>query len=187
MKTALSILFAGVMLLAGCRKEDQPEPHVPTALADIYTLDTSNSPKRVGAAFFDQQDGIVTLNLKVAGLPAGGSHAVHLHEGSCENPGMHWNGGSSDSYCQVPNLDGTWGRPYLGDIGNIEIRSDGTGTLTLKTNLWAIGDGSPLDVIGKMIMLHEQPEDFMMECDPNHQNHPHNNPKIACGAIGSTH
>ncbi|WP_224995696.1 superoxide dismutase family protein [Cesiribacter sp. SM1] len=188
MKTAFSVLFAGILLLVGCKKEEQPAPKAIEAHAPIYSLSgSSTTPAKLGDAYFTQQDGVVTLELEVAGLAAGGSHAIHLHEGSCENPGMHWNGGSSDSYCQVPNLDGNWGRPYLGDVGNIEIEEDGTGTLTLRTNLWAIGDGSPLDITGKMIMLHEQPEDFDLECDPNHQNHPHNNPKIACGAIGSSH
>ncbi|AHM63245.1 Cu/Zn superoxide dismutase [Flammeovirgaceae bacterium 311] len=187
MKNACSVLFLSLVMLGACNKETPPEPKAPSAMADIYSLDNSSTPALVGTALFDQQDGIVTLNLKVSGLAAGGSHAVHLHEGSCENPGMHWNGGSSDSYCQVPSLSEAWGRPYLGDVGNIEIGADGSGTLSLRTNLWAIGDGSPLDITGKMIMLHEQPEDFMMECDPNHQNHPHNNPKIACGPIGIRH
>ena len=184
MRFSIVFLFPLLVLLGACKDSDTPEPTHIVAVAPIYSLDAStNAPVQVGEATFAQNTGYVTLNLQVFNLPAGGMHAVHLHEGSCENPGAHWNGGSSDSYCQVPSLDKTWGRPFLGDVGNISVGANGTGTLSLETDLWAVGDGSPLDVLGKVLMLHASGEDFAMECDPDHQKHPHNNPKIACGSI----
>lgn len=176
-----------MFMLMACQDDaaDKPATAPVLARADVYLLSTEgNQPRKVGEALLSYQDKVVDFTLSLSGLPAGGQHAVHLHEGSCENPGAHWNGGGSERYCEVPSQGSVWGRPFLGDIGNVAVNAQGSGTLSIKTELWALGDGSLRDVAGTYIMLHEGPENYSMACDPNHGGHEMPaNAKIACGEI----
>jgi Cu-Zn family superoxide dismutase len=89
-----------------------------------------------------------------------GPHAVHIHEtGDCSaedgsSAGGHWNPTGEEH--------GKWGEHpfHLGDIGNIEVGEDGTGSITLSTDLWSIGDSSDHDVVGKSIVVHAGADDF---------------------------
>jgi superoxide dismutase, Cu-Zn family len=177
----LTLLLSG--MLWSCKDKETPAPAPSAAFASLYTFGSGSGLRQIGDARLLQEGGIVTLTVELYNLPPGGQHALHLHEGSCEDPGMHWNGGGSEKHCSTPSMGTPWGRPYLGDIGNITIGQDGKGSLSLSTNLWALGDGSPLDVLGKVLMVHGEPEDFALECDPNHMNHPHTNPRMACGQV----
>ncbi|EMR00982.1 superoxide dismutase family protein [Cesiribacter andamanensis] len=182
-RSLLPLLLLLLLLAAACTEKETPGPTPAGAFASLYTLSSSGTPRQIGDARFEREGNLVRLTIELYTLTPGSRHALHLHEGSCEDPGMHWNGGSSEKYCTIPSMGTPWGRPYLGDIGNIEIGSDGKGSLSLQTDLWALGDGSALDVMGKVLMVHAEPEDFALECDPNHTNHPHTNPKIACGQV----
>ena len=60
---------------------------------------------------------------------------------------------------------GKWGEGefHLGDIGNITVGEDGTGRITLTTDLWEIGTGSDIDVVGKSIIIHADADDFVSQ------------------------
>jgi Cu-Zn family superoxide dismutase len=109
-------------------------------------------------------------------------HAVHMHHGSCEQPKHHWNAGSEENFCNRRSLNVPWAKPYAGDVGNVSVGYDGTGSLTIKTNLWSIGSNDEKDILGLQVIVHEGYEDFTSECDPNHD-HIHENDKLACGTI----
>ncbi len=59
------------------------------------------------------------------------------------------------------------GEFHLGDIGNITVGDDGTGTIELSTELWEIGTGSIQDVVGKGIIVHAGADDFMSQPSGN--------------------
>ena len=40
------------------------------------------------------------------------------------------------------------------------VGEDGTGTISLTTDLWEIGTGSDIDVVGKSIIVHAGADDF---------------------------
>lgn len=126
------------------------------ALAEI---DGRSGTDTDGMAHFTQSGGQVTMHLTVKNLKPG-PHAAHLHEtGDCSAPdassaGPHWNP-TSDPH-------GKWGHGehHKGDIGNIEVAEDGTGSLTLTTAQWSLGTGAANDVVGKAVVVHADADDF---------------------------
>jgi Cu-Zn family superoxide dismutase len=49
---------------------------------------------------------------------------------------------------------------HLGDLGNLTVKADGTGTLTIKKAEWTIDDDGVGDIMGKAIVIHEKVDDF---------------------------
>lgn len=129
-----------------------------------------------GTATFTEMNGMVMLTVSIQGAPPG-EHAVHIHDmGDCSDPGAmnaggHWNPDMT--------MHGKWGMApfHLGDIGNIMIGQDGTGSLTLETNLWTVGSGGKNDVAGHALMMHEKADDFMTQPTGNA------GARIGCGVI----
>ncbi|MDE0087277.1 MAG: superoxide dismutase family protein, partial [Candidatus Poribacteria bacterium] len=74
---------------------------------------------------------------------------------------------------------GKWGEGefHLGDIGNKTVGDDGTGTIELSTELWEIGTGSIIDVVGKSIIVHADADDFVSQPSGNA------GARIGCGVI----
>jgi len=184
---ALSLLTA----LSSC-SEDEPDRVTKAAKVNLNTIDLFGggvytlSAEVKGEINFTQQDSIVTMTVSLSGFPPNGVHVVHIHEGTCEEPALHWNIGvpHSEKFCNERSLGIPWGKPLAGDVGNVTVGDDGTGFFSLKTDLWRIASGDARDVLGKIVVIHEGSEDFTMECDPNHDHvHTHINPKIACGMV----
>lgn len=140
-----------------------------------------------GTAEFIQEDCVVTLTINLFNFSPNTVHAVHIHEGACEQPGLHWNMGfdrMTHRFCNERSIGIPWAKPMAGDVGNVSVGYDGTGSFTLRTDLWRIGSGDHRDLRGKLLIIHESYEDFTAECDPSHgHNHPHFNEKLACGII----
>ena len=115
-----------------------------------------------GEAVFTHNDEQITLMIEIHDTSPG-LHAVHIHEhGDCSAPdgtsaGGHWNPTST--------AHGKWGEGefHLGDIGNIMVAEDGTGSISLTTDLWEIGTGSDVDVVGKSIIVHAGADDFISQ------------------------
>ncbi|NUQ72276.1 MAG: superoxide dismutase family protein [Polyangiaceae bacterium] len=132
-----------------------------------------------GAGTFTESNGMVTFTLSVAGAPPG-EHAVHIHDmGDCSDPGAmnaggHWNPDMKEH--------GKWGVDpfHLGDIGNITIAQDGTGSLTLTTDRWSVGTGDKNDVVGHALMIHEKADDFVTQPTGNA------GARIGCGVINAS-
>jgi superoxide dismutase, Cu-Zn family len=138
----------------------------------------SGSKVKGTAVFTDDGKGGIVLRLEVKDAPPG-IHAVHIHDkGDCSSPdgksaGDHWNPGHTEH--------GKWGSPgdhnHLGDIGNLEIKPDGSGTLTLETDKWAAGSAGVNDVVGHAIVVHGGVDDFKSQPAGNA------GPRIGCGVI----
>jgi Cu-Zn family superoxide dismutase len=129
-----------------------------TAVTASATLESQSGSTAMGTVLFtDNGDGSVDLVIEASGVePAGAQHGTHIHEfGDCSNngdaAGMHW------------NPKGT----TLGELGNIDIAADGTGTF-MKTDAWSIGTGEVNDIVGKSVMIHADPD---------------GGARIACGVI----
>ena len=166
------LIFLGVMstffllmsistLLMGCERGSQQTVMLPTADAKQASamIGASNDSGVTGMAVFTQNGNEITLTAEIQGASPG-PHAIHIHaNGDCSAPdgtsaGGHWN--------PTGVAHGKWGEGefHLGDIGNIEVGEDGTGSITLTTDLWEIGTGSDIDVVGKGIILHAGADDF---------------------------
>ena len=145
----------------GC--ERMPEqtgiiPSTPVKQANAV-IGSSNDSGVSGEAIFTQNDDQITLRIGIQGATPG-LHGVHIHEkGDCSAPdgtsaGGHWN--------PTGVAHGKWGEGefHLGDIGNMMVEEDGTGSISLTTDLWEIGTGSDIDVVGKGIIVHAGADDF---------------------------
>lgn len=183
-----------ILILSSC--SDEPEASDPrTATSTFYGISASSnslyetdSTVTYGYATLTQRDSSVLMTITLTGLPPNSIHAVHIHTGDCVDPGQHWNMGldMSVTFCETLSMGVPWGRPMAGDIGNIIIGAENTGTLILESTFWELGTGSEKDIADRVIVIHDKPEDFTSECMPDHGNHPHFNSKIGCGSIALT-
>ncbi len=165
------------------------EPEI-FAKATLYSLNDLGDNKfdvlesEIGTAEFSQDGNTVMLQIRLSGMTPNTYKAVHIHRGTVSEPGRHWNRGSLFASCDSLSLGNFWGRPFIGDVGNVRIDANGDGLFTLRTDLWSINSGDEKDILNRPIIIHDQPQDFEEECDPNHDhNHLHQNPKIAGGTI----
>ena len=122
---------------------------------------TSPDSKITGTVKFLEVDGGLKVEAQVQGVAPTGKHGFHIHEfGVCTNQGKdaggHYNPMSSPH--GMLEHDGT-DKAHAGDLGNIEIKEDGTGTLSgmLPGVTLSGGDQS---VGGRAVILHEKEDDF---------------------------
>lgn len=177
------LLLIGISLaLVGC---DRAEQHIdvmstpmstPTAKEATATIAPTSGNSVVGMAIFTQTGDEIMLTIEIQNASPG-LHGVHIHEnGDCSAPdgksaGGHWNPTDVEH--------GKWGEGefHLGDIGNITVGEDGTGSIELTTDLWEIGTGSDVDVVGKGIIVHADADDFVSQPSGNA------GARIGCGVI----
>ncbi len=146
------------------------EPAMQTATAQLR--DTQGNA--VGTATVTGSDGALMVEVAVEGLPAG-THGAHIHTtGDCSaadfaSAGGHWNPGNTNhgSNSEPPN-------PHAGDIGNMEIAQEGTGTISATSSgNWA----DLLDADGSAFIVHADADD--MESQPSGDA----GSRIACGVF----
>lgn len=141
-----------------------------------------STPDTYGRALFEDNGQSVRMTLSLYGLPSFHKHAVHIHVGDCRQPGAIWNQGNEENFCNTVNLGEYWAKPKAGHVGNLKTNGDGVGELVLESELWSIDSENEKDLVGAVIVIHQDFEDFLVECYEMHQ-HVHNNLKIACGTI----
>ncbi|MBC6401855.1 MAG: superoxide dismutase family protein [Ekhidna sp.] len=183
------ILFLLVVIFTSCESDSVEEftPEI-SAEAKLYSVKQTGenqyaiSRQNIGTAIFGQSDNLVQLTVFLKGMKPNTQKAVHIHNGTLEVPGRHWNQGYLFAACDSISLGRRWDKPFLGDVGNVTIDSKGNGQLTIHTDLWRINSGDNNDLLNKVMIIHENPQDFSNECTPNHI-HNHSNNKIAGGMI----
>jgi Cu-Zn family superoxide dismutase len=143
----------------------------------IAKIEAKSGSTVSGTVTFTEKDGIVTMKAALAGLSEG-NHAIHIHAiGDCSAPdgksaGGHWNPTNENH--------GKWMEApfHIGDIGNLVVSADGTGTIERETNLWSIGGKEAnKNVVGHAIIIHEGPDDFSSQ--PSGAA----GPRVGCGEI----
>ena len=173
------LLLIGISFaLVSCQRMQQPTSvlSTPSAKQAIATIGPASDSSVTGMATFTQNSDQITLTIEIQGATPG-IHAVHIHEsGDCSAPdgksaGGHWN--------PTGVAHGKWGEGefHLGDLGNITVGEDGTGGIELTTDLWEIGTGSDVDVIGRGIVVHAGADDFTSQPSGDA------GARIGCGAI----
>lgn len=172
------LLISISILLMGCERARQQAGVLPIAPAKQANamISSLNDSGVTGMAVFTQNGDQITLTAEIQGASPG-LHAIHIHAyGDCSAPdgtsaGGHWN--------PTDVAHGKWGEGefHLGDIGNITVGEDGTGRITLTTDLWEIGTGSDIDVVGRSIIVHADADDFVSQPSGNA------GARIGCGVI----
>jgi Cu-Zn family superoxide dismutase len=161
------------LLLAACGGDDSGSL---TATAQIMPT-TGNTA--TGTATFTRTGTTVSLTITVSMSPPG-VHGMHIHhEPLCGPDGMmagaHWDGMAMQGSAGGHGLPGG-AMMHLGDLGNITIAADGTGTLTYSNPMWKLGDGSLTDVANRSIIFHANMDDGTMMSSGG---------RIGCGIIGA--
>ena len=170
--TALIILIITTCLVSSCEKIPTQvitaEPVDKVAVATISEIDGSGL---TGTASFTEVDGGVHVVLEVQNA-ALGLHALHLHTGSsCNDAGPHWHPmGIPAGTPGIPVVQATLNTPPIGvgEVGNISVDGDGTGTLEFTTPFWSLGGDPNTDILGKLIMIHETGDTFLTNPHAHH-------------------
>jgi Cu-Zn family superoxide dismutase len=143
----------------------------------IATLEGKSGSALSGEVMFMEADGDdVSFTLRVQNAPAG-VHAVHIHEnGDCSAPdassaGGHWNPTSEN---HGRRGEGSF---HAGDIENLEVGVDGTGSLSMTVADWSLEETGGESVIGKALVVHAGADDFRTQPDGAAGD------RIGCGVI----
>lgn len=182
MKIVLSI-FALSFIVVACGPQTQTSEQETTtettgSVTAIANLSPASGSQVQGTARFTQTDQGVKMELEVSGLEPGSVHALHIHEhGDCSahdatSAGGHWNPtnvahgqrGVSDEF-------------HSGDIDNIQADSDGNVEYEITAEDWSIGGDDATNIIGKSVMIHIKPDDFVSQPTGDAGD------RISCGAI----
>lgn len=162
----LIAVILATCLIAGCEKIPTavtiPVPEGKTAVATI-TEKLGTDSGITGTAIFMEAAGTVHVRIEIQNA-APGPHAIHLHNGAdCTNAEEHWH----PSHIRigtigVPVAEATPEMPPVGrgDIGNILVGEDGTGTLEFTTTFWSLGGDASTDILGKLVIIHEKGDTF---------------------------
>ncbi|MGN8645262.1 superoxide dismutase family protein [Gracilibacillus sp. HCP3S3_G5_1] len=161
--------FSVFIVLTSCQAAERSPLEV-----RLYNTDQD----AVGTATFNEQDGMVSVQIKVEGLEQG-MHGVHIHEyAKCEGPdfqsaGNHFNPEGNEHGLMHP--DGA----HLGDLPNIEVEADGTADVELEIDGATLmdGDKSLLREDGTSIIIHAGPDDGISQPAGD------SGDRIVCGVI----
>jgi Cu-Zn family superoxide dismutase len=141
------------------------------AVATLQTADGQPAGTATATASGDQ----VMIALSVQNLPAG-EHGVHVHmTGLCEGPKFESAGGHWNPTEQTHGLEDPEGQ-HAGDMPNLTVAEDGTGTLEYALAGGATFDGL-MDADGSAFMVHEGRDD--QATDPSGDS----GGRIACGVF----
>jgi superoxide dismutase, Cu-Zn family len=146
----------------------------PQAKAEFKTV----VGESVGNATLTQRsDGSVMVSVAVKGLPPG-THGIHVHEhGACtpnfDAAGTHYNPASKQH-----GLDNDAGS-HAGDLPNLIVQENGTGTFMAMTNLVTIAPGATtlFDADGSALIIHAHTDD--QKTDPSGNS----GERIACAVL----
>jgi len=183
------VTCVGAATLVGC-KTGTPEPATtapsPAAVAaanDVMAADATlrdATGAEVGTAELTSDDnGAVHLIVRVHGLPPG-THGIHFHAlGVCDGAGAFASaGGHFNPRDQHHGLENPAG-PHAGDLPNLVVNADGTGTLDATTGRATLrsGPATLFDADGTALVIHAGPDD--QKSDPSGNS----GARIACGIV----
>jgi superoxide dismutase, Cu-Zn family len=182
----LSCALAGsVALAASARQSDAAQTRpagkaTARAHATLAGEGVSGTVEFVEMAYDTGSEVEITLTAK--GLKPG-LHGVHLHAvGKCEPPAFTAAGGHFDPG-PAGNTDPDANHPFhMGDIPNLRVGADGSGTLQARTTRVTLSAGplSLFDADGSAVIVHGNPDQGTTG-EP--KSGVSGGPRVACGAI----
>ncbi len=164
------LLILGTVVLVGCGGQDaaapSPDPEPVEKMApDIQSASAELQSREgftvTGGVGFRQaaDGGMVTITASVQGASAG-SYGLHIHEiGDCSVEDFTSAGGHFDP-AGVPHGGPMDAERHSGDLGNIEVGEDGSGTLHLTSDLITLALDQPTSIVGRAVILHEGADDL---------------------------
>jgi Cu-Zn family superoxide dismutase len=158
------LFFAPLLLLTACASAPPPStsappaPGAPVVKSIEVPLIAKSGSSLSGKATFTEVTGGVKVTVQVAGAPPG-KVATHVHEtGDCSAPDAKSAGGHFNPASKAHGIP-PGGEHHLGDLGNIEVKADGTGSTELVVSGASLKDGDPSSFLGRAIIVHEKQDD----------------------------
>lgn len=170
---AAALPLACSMMLAACATTASSSKSATLAQAAL----TDASGASVGSVQIEQTGSELALVAQVRGLSPG-QHGIHMHTtGKCEAPGFTTAGGHLNPTAHQHGSMNPAG-PHLGDLPNITVAPDGTGSVRAPLN----GPAAPLlaslfDADGTAVVVHAGPDDYKTDPSGN------SGGRIACGVL----
>ncbi|MEZ0051032.1 Cu-Zn family superoxide dismutase [Mycobacterium sp. MAA66] len=118
----------------------------------------------VATAEFVFAEGFATVNVKTTqpGLLAPGFHGLHIHSvGKCEPNSVAPAGGAAGDFLSAGGhfqAPGSTGHPHSGDLTSLQVRADGTASLTTTTDSFTAEE--LLAGNKTAIVIHEKADNF---------------------------
>lgn len=121
-------------------------------------LQAKSGSKLTGSAVFSETEGGVQVVINIANVTPG-DRASHVHEkGDCSAPDAASAGGHFNPHTHPHGLPEQEHR-HLGDLGNISVGKDGTGSHTITVKGATLKADDPSSFYGKAIIVHEKKDD----------------------------
>lgn len=144
------------------------------------TTATLNNPngQSVGTVSFSQTGftNPVAVTITVTGLPAG-PHGVHVHDvGKCDPPDFMSAGGHFNPTAAMHG-DPAGTSHHTGDLGNLQVGTDGAGTLSAMSTQMSLDSANAGYVVGHAFIVHANPDDLTTQPTGNA------GARLACGLI----
>lgn len=141
-------------------------------------LVANDGSARGGGNVWQDNNGLVHVDLQLIGLPAG-THAIHFHSvGSCDpggfgSAGAHYNPGNKAHGLSNPS------GPHAGDAPNFTVNATGAAHVQFTTDRVTITAGSAtlMDSDGSALVVHGGPDDQVSQPSGN------SGDRIACGVV----
>jgi Cu-Zn family superoxide dismutase len=162
-----ALFLIAPLALAACGGTTVPADMPPTASDTPATsgsqsidvpLAAKSDSKLSGTATFTEVEGGVKVRVQVAGAPPG-KIATHVHEkGDCSAPDAASAGGHFNP-AGVPHALPPSEERHLGDLGNIDIAEDGTGSTEIVIKGASLKEGDPRSFLGRAIIVHAKQDD----------------------------
>lgn len=149
------------------------------ATALVALAPTKDSKVSGTLTLTQEKTGGVSIVGMVGNLEPGSKHGFHVHDkGDCSAPdgssaGAHFNPTGME-HGDPTKADGMH---HLGDMTNIEADAQGTAQVKITIPGATLHDNGPNDLIGKGIIVHAAPDDYMTQPSGN------SGGRLACGRI----
>lgn len=176
MKNRNSIaLFVAVFATSACATT-APSDHAHDAPLASTTLKAADGSTK-GKAWIAGSDGHWEMKIEANDLPAG-AHGAHLHMiGKCDAPDFASAGGHLNPHHKMHGAENPQGK-HLGDLPNVTIAGDGTGSLSVALEGTAAELETALfDADGTAVVIHAGPDDYRTDPSGN------SGGRIACGVL----
>lgn len=162
----LPLLAVSALALSACADDAPQGEATPAAETDMVaeapaqtataTL-TGPDGAEMGTATAREENGVLMISVNAMGLTPG-AHGAHIHTtGDCSasdftSAGGHWNPEDVNHGIQSEQPN-----PHAGDLSNIEVSEDGTGTLEGESTGTFEG---LFDADGSAFVIHAEPDDY---------------------------